>query len=468
MGKEWDSFDSRMQEGRKDRIGNERAHISKGLTEYRAGLPFQEFNCKWATEALRVLKPGGFMFAMGGTRTHHRLTCGIEDAGFLIRDELSWVYMQGFPKAQSLDALIDKKSVIVDDERNGLAEYLTIKRKEKGLSKTEIDDALGTNTSYSWWEGRKGGIQIPTEELYKKLKEVLGLDNRYDKLVSDEEKRRKFEEKREVIGEKPYDSPVNGQMPDGRDKSERKQLFDTISKSPLAKEWQGWKTPALKPAFEPIVVAQKPCEGSITENVMKYGVGGYNIDECRIEYENKDDANSAKWGSDAQDGNTEFEGGWKPIAENRLASEKGRYPSNLLMQEECFGKLSKYFLIPKAASNEKNDGLDGFEERPSELNSGGIGRECSVEKRLEKYGQNTPTAKNIHPCCKPVLLMQHLIKLTTKPNYTILDPFLGSGTTAVAALQLNRNIIGIEMNEEYMKIAKARIAEEVKQTRLEL
>ena len=73
---------------------------------------------------------------------------------------------------------------------------------------------------------------------------------------------------------------------------------------------------------------------------------------------------------------------------------------------------------------------------------------------------------NFHPTVKPIALMQHLIKLTTKPLYTVLDPFLGSGTTAVAALQLNRNVIGIELNEEYMKIAKARIAEEVKQTRL--
>ena len=75
----------------------------------QCGLPFQSFNKKWATEALRVLKPGGFMFSMGGTRTHHRLTCGIEDAGFMIRDELCWVYMQGFPKAQDLGMLIEKK-----------------------------------------------------------------------------------------------------------------------------------------------------------------------------------------------------------------------------------------------------------------------------------------------------------------------------------------------------------------------
>ena len=200
MGKDWDSFDSRAtEEGRKDRIGNERAHISKGLNGYTGGTPFQEFNRKWATEALRVLKPGGFMFAMGGTRTHHRLTCGIEDAGFMIRDELCWVYMQGFPKAQSLADLISKREGAV---REGAVRE-------------------GARVS-------AGFVERPPESYKSEYQEMTLTEN--------------------------------------------------------GKKWQGWKTPALKPAFEPIVVAQKPVEGSITENVMKHGVGGYNIDECRIAF----------------------------------------------------------------------------------------------------------------------------------------------------------------------------------------
>ena len=117
--------------------------------------------------------------------------------------------------------------------------------------------------------------------------------------------------------------------------------------------------------------------------------------------------------------------------------------------------FSKFFLIPKASKGEKEENLEGDGKKEMHRwNSGGEWKECEKE------------ITNKHPTVKPVALMQHLIKLTTKPKYTVLDPFLGSGTTAVAALQLNRNVIGIEISEEYMKIAKARIAEEAKQTRL--
>lgn len=359
MGKDWDGFGD-----------NEK---------------FEQFNKAWATEAFRVLKTGGFMFAMGGTRTHHRLTCGIEDAGFMIRDELCHVYMQGFPKAQNLAMLIEKK--------------------------------LGG-------EGEDVGIRKPfgRENATTQCGYGMGL---YQK----ESGRSKMDANPRIV----------------------------VPTLPLAKEWQGWKTPALKPAFEPIVVAQKPCEGSITENVMKNGVGGYNIDECRIPFNGDipqiDRSNFPK----DEDGNfaTNDYGKYKADVEYE-ANEKGRYPSNLLMQEECFGKLSKFFLIPKASKGEKEEDLDSFEPPRLEAKAGSIAK-----------GWKEQEVKNFHPTVKPISLMQHLIKLTTKPLYTILDPFLGSGTTAVAALQLNRNIIGIELNEEYMKIAKARIAEEVKQTRLE-
>jgi len=158
------------------------------------------------------------------------------------------------------------------------------------------------------------------------------------------------------------------------------------------------------------------------------------------------------------------------------------------MQEECFGRLSKFFLIPKASKGEKEENLEDFEVneiyRKSTAAFGNSNPTCKKYKgekfprkledkdttcRCEHPDWNEPKnipSANIHPTVKPVALMQHLIKLTTKPKYTVLDPFLGSGTTAVAALQLNRNVIGIEISEEYMKIAKARIAEEAKQTRL--
>lgn len=251
MGKEWDGFGD-----------NEK---------------FQVWCKKWATEALRVLKTGGFMFAMGGTRTHHRLTCGIEDAGFMIRDELCWVYMQGFPKAQDLGMLIEKKL------------------------------------------GGEGQTTTTT-----KAAPTFHTQN------------------------------VGGNI-------ERTDTWDSKQPTlPQAKEWLGWKTPALKPAFEPIVVAQKPCNGSITENVMKYGVGGFNIDECRIAYERGDEPKGGFGGMNSGIGKPMEHQEYRGCLE---CNEKGRYPSNLLMQDECFGKLSKFFLVPKAGRNEKEDNLDDFEEK---------------------------------------------------------------------------------------------------------
>jgi len=345
------------------------------------GKDFQEFNFKWATEALRILKPGGFMFAMGGTRTHHRLTCGIEDAGFMIRDELCWVYMQGFPKAQDLGMLIEKK--------------------------------LGG-------KGEDTGVPSPNA--------------------------RPNCEGREYVAD------------GGKNTKEFTWKEPTL---PQAKEWSGWKTPALKPAFEPIVVAQKPCEGSITENVMKHGVGGYNVDECRIPYEEGEEVIPFQYKKRST--NVYGEAERKDAPENRECNDKGRFPSNLLMQEECFGKLSKFFLIPKTSKGEKEENLV-YEGNQNQFYSGYEKRVNSKTGELEEWKLN-PRINN-HPTVKPVALMEHLIKLTTKIGYTVLDPFMGSGTTGIACDALGRNFIGIELSPEYFKIAEERIKGETKQGKL--
>ena len=121
------------------------------------------------------------------------------------------------------------------------------------------------------------------------------------------------------------------------------------------------------------------------------------------------------------------------------------------------GGASRFFYCPKVSKKERNMGLDDFEEKPSHHNSGGIGRKCSVEKRLEENQTNTPTMKNIHPTVKPVSLMRYLTKLITPPGGICLDPFMGSGSTGIAARLEGFNFIGMEMDEEYIKIAEARI-----------
>jgi len=154
--------------------------------------------------------------------------------------------------------------------------------------------------------------------------------------------------------------------------------------------------------------------------------------------------------------NPEKYGQCKRIVGNPLLTSKGTSPW------EGWGtalKPARFFYCAKASKEERNRGCEGLEEKKSELNSGGIGRECSVEKRLENGdGINASLMKNNHPTVKPIALMKYLIKLVTPPKGIVLDPFAGSGSTLVAAKELGFNFIGIDKEEEYVKIAEARIA----------
>jgi len=546
---------------------------------------FEEWTTKWATEALRILKSGGFLFSMGGTRTYHRMTCGLEDAGFTIKDCIMWLYGSGFPKAQDISKLIDKKNGRTQETYVPFAEYLKQKRQEKQLSMSEIDKQLGLNTAYSWWEGRLSGIQLPMKKYYLKLKDILGLDSRFDELIEREEA------EREIIGKEKYTAPIELYKVGENKEGTRTELLVSNPSTDLAKQWSGWKTPALKPAYEPVVIAQKPCEGSITENVMKHGVGGFNVDECRI----------------ALDGDKKIKGGCRTRIDNeshlsfragqinKEDNSKGRFPANIILDEEAGRMLdsqwegaSRFYYVPKASKSERNAGLDNFinievynilceETRidksltkeevlvkllvdmgqfpPKVIGVSGTQNKQDTEwstmlfgnKLMEKYQEGaisiigTKTSSTIqsrtlnwlmllftkeytqdvklltdnggspvrsveqyteltisisermasllgvnyvasgtqlriklkdgrqgHPTVKPIRLFEYLIKLCTTKDSIVLDPFLGSGTTAIACVNLGRRWIGIEKDAEYCKIAEARIKEYQNQSKLEI
>jgi site-specific DNA-methyltransferase (adenine-specific) len=260
----------------------------------------------------------------------------------------------------------------------------------------------------------------------------------------------------------------------------------------LAKQWQGWGT-ALKPAHEPIIVARKPFKGSLVDNVIKYGVGGINIDECRIDYNGE----IPNIGGRAK--HTRGEGyGFKPLGENCVANTSGRFPANVILDEEV-GKLldeqsgisksakvksakpayegesitkflrgrstpnnqyddcggaSRFFYCAKASKKDRDEGL---EIAASTINDG---RKKSIDN---PYQRGETPRKNIHPTVKPCELMQYLIRLVTPKGGIILDPFMGSGSTGKAAMFENRErqagykFIGIDLEEEYCNIASARI-----------
>ena len=312
------------------------------------------------TAILRVLKPGAHLLAFGGTRTHHRLMCAIEDSGFEIRDTLGWLYGSGFPKSKNIG---------------------------------------------------------------------------------------------------------------------------------------GGRGTALKPAWEPIIMARKPLVGTVAANVEKHGAGALNIDACRVDGAK----GSGVWGSSNKSCQDDRMFNASPDGEEyrSAAHGAGRWPANITHDgsEEVLvvfpdeagaiapvhrrgadkfrktygsfkgdidergstfqgdsGSAARFFYCAKASREDRNEGLHGLPKRPSGMVSNTSGQHVT-----RRDGGAPPPAENYHPTVKPTDLMRWLCRLVTPPGGTILDPFMGSGSTGKAAQIEGFSFIGIELEAEYAKIAEARI-----------
>jgi site-specific DNA-methyltransferase (adenine-specific) len=374
------------------------------------------------SEALRVLKPGGHLIAFSGSRTYHRMAVAIEDAGFEIRDQIMWVYGSGFPKSHNISKGIDKSV---------------------GLLKNE-----GTTFNVA---GR-------VNETYK-------------------------------------NPPVKGYIP-------------PKPKSNSAKQWDGWGT-ALKPAHEPMVLARKPLIGTVANNVLTHGTGGLNIDGCRVtaEDENFDNLKGRPITKLAiqRVGETDADHRARvlesPAQQEALAKlkELGRFPANFIHDgsDEVLalfpanagnnwkknygtedyvgnqykggsfggggyngqntysdsGSAARFFYCAKTSKRDRNEGLEGFEEKQQDESrkEGNPGGDNPRNRGVNKVA-------NFHPTVKPTDLMRYLCRLITPPNGTVLDPFMGSGSTGKAAILEGFDFIGIEQDAAYIEIAKARIA----------
>ena len=223
-----------------------------------------------------------------------------------------------------------------------------------------------------------------------------------------------------------------------------------------AKRYSGFGT-ALKPAYEPIILVRKPLDGTIADNVLKHGVGGLNIDDCRIP------PNKGRWPSnillddkaaielDKQSG----------IQKSGRAGKKSRawgvsgnsqlsnWQANNSEGYNDKGGASRFFYCTKASKAEREAGLSHFDLKKAGAMSG-------EETRLGRP-TNHPMRANVHPTVKPLDLMRYLCRLITPPNGTILEPFAGSGTTLCAAALEGFTSIGIERESEYIEIIKARL-----------
>ena len=235
-------------------------------------------------------------------------------------------------------------------------------------------------------------------------------------------------------------------------------------------DWEKFGT-TLKPSFEPIIVARKPLDGTCVNNVLKWGVGGINIDECRIGTEKRTYKGMS---SHKPDGAGTFrDDNWEP--KDIEVTVNGRFPANTILtynednyDEVCqgFPETKKNGSITKKyeAHNEiygKRQIVDEFE---AYNDSGSASRYFYCAKASKKdRNDGLENKHNTHPTVKPTSLMQYLIRLVTPKNGIILDPFMGSGSTGKAAAyenkerQANYSFIGIEMEKEYCDMAKSRI-----------
>ena len=221
----------------------------------------------------------------------------------------------------------------------------------------------------------------------------------------------------------------------------------TIASTPEAKQWDGWGT-ALKPAHEPIVLARKPLIGTVANNVLTYGTGGLNIDGSRV---GTDDTRSPSSKSSFGLINDDS---WQ-AQEVMAGSASGRFPANFIHDGsdkvvDLLGEPARFFYCAKASKRDRNEGLEGFEE--IQLTGGG-----GLTAVGGAYGSIKAKKANHHPTVKPTDLMRYLCRLITPPNGTVLDPFMGSGSTGKACAYEGFDFIGIDQSAEYVEIARARI-----------
>lgn len=276
----------------------------------------------------------------------------------------------------------------------------------------------------------------------------------------------------EIVGERgAHDFSKNkGSMMSFTTSETGKQEQRVIEIKEAQNEWKGWNT-SLKPAYEPIIMARKPFKGTVVDNVLKYGVGGININECRVVAGDDDDF------SRPATPYTRPRHKDKPIVDFNTSKIRGtvaddyllgRYPANIIHDgnDEVIGgfpdvgngSASRYFYTAKATVKDRDDGLDTFEI--IKITDGSI---RSNQETGRKFGGNPVAKRNIHPTVKPTELMQYLVRLVTPSGGTILDPFMGSGSTGKAVMFENRErsknykFVGIDLNEEYCNIANARI-----------
>jgi site-specific DNA-methyltransferase (adenine-specific) len=235
----------------------------------------------------------------------------------------------------------------------------------------------------------------------------------------------------------------------------------TAPATPDARQWNGWGT-ALKPALEPITMARKPLDGTVAENVLAHGTGAINVDGCRVGVcaLDRDTINGkqSKKPTGKTAANVPFVAGV-----SQPAHPMGRWPANLI--HDGSEEVLEGFPDCRPATSRTRRDFKGWksvgELKPDVVyqDSGSAARffYCAKADKADRDDGNN------HPTVKPVDLMRYLVTLVCREGGTVLDPFMGSGTTGIACIRSGRKFIGIERDASYFEIAKQRLERESRQ-----
>lgn len=412
MGKDWDKVKATKET---------QSQVVKGLgagmkmTTLADNIEFEKWVTEWSMECMRVLKPGGYMLAFGGSRMYHRLASGVENAGFEIRDQMMWIYGSGFPKSRDIGKDIEKIKV------GG------IKNLKQIGTKQGIKVETGTS-GYSYSKEYVPGISMGGKQISGDIP-VYEITNEWEGWGT---------------ALKPAHEPI------------------VMARKPLSEKTVGnnvleWGTGGIN-----IDDSRIPTNDNL---------GGGSTNGSVLDIEGFD----RPWMHDEE----KMKGfGEKMKQKVEHAQTLGRFPANIIFDEEA-GKMldeqsegvSRFFYCPKTSKTERNEGLDELENVIGDHNN-------IASKRLKcdtcgKWAISTdyckcenpnwiePETKNNHPTVKPTDLMLYLIRLVTPKGGTTLDPFMGSGSTGKAAIRGGFDFIGIEREEEYFQIAEGRINYEI-------
>jgi DNA modification methylase len=477
---------------------------------------------------LRVLKPGAHLLAFGGSRTYHRIACAIEDAGFEIRDQLMWLYGQGFPKSLDVSKAIDKRPGI-GGKVIQIKQWLETAIVESGKTRAEIDGACGFKACrFAKWKKTARPDPwmhvLPNWHKWQVMRNVIGFDGKWDAAIREAD--------REVVGKGTGGQNV-GMKLIGESGFKEGEYDITTPATDEARRWEGWGT-ALKPSHEPIVMARKPLCGTVAANVLEHGTGGINVDGTRIRTEPAD-AKAMERCNTPHSGQFEAKGGvahGKKYPQGRKHdTTSGRWPANILLTHDprcrpcgtrevktgtavqrhgggqalfggidgnvntigarddqgfadpdgtetieawdchpdcpiaLLGDKARFFYTAKASRAEREAGC---EDLPPVTGAQAVDRKegtDGLKSPRAGAGRTASHVRNNHSTVKPVKLMEYLVRLVTPPGGTVLDPFAGSGTTGIACVNERKGAVLIEQDKRYCQIATARIKHAIAEAR---